>query len=498
MRLGTALFEYIKHMAVMHESTQLLVLYSTSSPGTTDFWQCYLPDHWAAACGDDNEASRQVPEPLYVSLFNGRDLFLCRRDLDTESEADSLQALKKSADTVKSRLRDKFKLDTDIEQATEPPEELQKGACHRAQPCTVGPPSVIPSPLDAGVLLGWYHAKDNSYFFAEYLKTDYVLENDSSTVARCAAVAANAARVLRPFPPISSSTLQALLAVSRRRAWEGAPPPSRRAAPSSDVAESGGKRGGKHGGKRGRGKYNSFFVVGAAPSEQAFEAQVRLQRFLPRPLTQEERAAAEARKKGPRQRSRPSSAAGVEQRDARRELSFLALCVGTGILQGYLAKLGYTGEMVDDGKCASPQHGALYPRNWWHRERPLDADPFDGLELLSRELHLKGVGQDGGSARRVELKQLDTAELPIEGRKRVDVARPTRAKSRHHLPYCYHHHLPSAHARRLLLCWLGSVAGPAVKPGPLLSAGLARHVLLYPQQDVRCEAPAPRGECLPR
>lgn len=245
-------------------------------------------------------------------------------------------------------------------------------------------------------------------------------------------------------------------------------------------------------------KYNSFFVVGAAPSEQAFEAQVRLQRFLPRPLTLEERAAAEARKKGPRQRSRPSSAAGEEQRDARGELSFLALCVGTGILQGYLAKLGYTGEMVDDGKCASPQHGALYPRNWWHRERPLDADPFDGLELLSRELHQKGVGQDGGSARRVELKQLDTAELPIEGRKRVDVARPTRAKSRHHLPYCYHHHLPSAHARRLLLCWLGSVAGSAVKPGPLLSAGLARHVLLYPQQDVRCEAPAPTGECLPR
>ena len=95
------------------------------------------------------------------------------------------------------------------------------------------------------MLLGWYHAADDSYFFAEHLKTDDVLENDSSTVARCAAVAANALRVLRPFPPISSSTLQALLAVSRRRAWEGAPPPSRRAAPLSDVAESGGDRGGK-------------------------------------------------------------------------------------------------------------------------------------------------------------------------------------------------------------------------------------------------------------
>ena len=47
-------------------------------------------------------------------------------------------------------------------------------------------------------------------------------------------------------------------------------------------------------------KYNSFFVVGAAPSEPAFEAQVRLQRYLPRPLTPEERAAAEARKKRPR------------------------------------------------------------------------------------------------------------------------------------------------------------------------------------------------------
>ena len=96
-------------------------------------------------------------------------------------------------------------------------------------------------------------------------------------------------------------------------------------------------------------KYNSFFVVGAAPSEPAFEAQVRLQRYLPRPLTPEERAAAEARKKGSRQCSRPGSAAGVEQRDARK-LSYRALCVGTGILPGKLTQLGYTGEMVDDGK----------------------------------------------------------------------------------------------------------------------------------------------------
>jgi len=177
--------------------------------------------------------------------------------------------------------------------------------------------------------------------------------------------------------------------------------------------------------------------VGAAPSEPAFEAQVRLQRYLPRPLTPEERAAAEARKKGSRQRSRPGSAAGVEQRDARRERSFLALCAGTGITQGYLAKLGYTGEMVDDGK-----NQALWKANWWHRVRPDDADPFDGLELLSRELHQKGVGEGGSSARRVELKQMDTAELPSEGRERVDVARPTCERSRHHLPYCYRR-LPS-------------------------------------------------------
>ena len=73
-RLGTALFEYIKHLAVVHASTQLLVLYnSTSSPGTTAFWrrpELGLVGHWATACGDDNEASRQVPEPLYVSIFN--------------------------------------------------------------------------------------------------------------------------------------------------------------------------------------------------------------------------------------------------------------------------------------------------------------------------------------------------------------------------------------------------------------------------------------------
>ena len=57
--------------------------------------------------------------------------------------------------------------------------------------------------------------------------------------------------------------------------------------------------------------------------------------------------AAGARKKGSRQRSRPSSAAGVEQPDARRKLSYRALCAGTGISSGYLTKLGYTGEMVD-------------------------------------------------------------------------------------------------------------------------------------------------------
>ena len=204
LRLGTALFEYIKHLAVVHASTQLLVLYSTSSPGTSAFWErreLGLVDRWAAACGDDNEASRQVPELLYVSFFNGRDLVLRRRDLE-ETEADSLQALTQSTETVKDRLRDKFKL-PDVAEAEGPPDRLQKGAYHRAQPCTIGLPKVSPSPLDAGVLLGWYHAADDSYFFAEYLKTDDELENDSSTVARCAALAANTLGVLRPFPPIS-------------------------------------------------------------------------------------------------------------------------------------------------------------------------------------------------------------------------------------------------------------------------------------------------------
>ena len=148
MRLGTALFEYIKHLAVVHSSTQLLVLYnSTSSPGTTAFWrrrELGLVGHWATACGDDNEASRQVPEPLYVSLFNGRDHFLCRRDLE-ELEGDSLQALTQSIDAVKDRLRDKFKL-PDVAEAEGPPDELQKGACHRAQPCIIGLPGVSPSP----------------------------------------------------------------------------------------------------------------------------------------------------------------------------------------------------------------------------------------------------------------------------------------------------------------------------------------------------------------
>ena len=103
---------------------------------------------------------------------------------------------------MKDRLRDKFKL-PDVAEAEGPPDRLQKGAYHRAQPCTIGLPKVSPSPLDAGVLLGWYHAADDSYFFAEYLKTDDELENDSSTVARCAALAANTLGVLRPFPPIS-------------------------------------------------------------------------------------------------------------------------------------------------------------------------------------------------------------------------------------------------------------------------------------------------------
>ena len=53
------------------------------------------------------------------------------------------------------------------------------------------------------MLLGWYHAADFSYFFAEYLKTDDELEKDSSTVARCAALAGYALGVLHPFPPIS-------------------------------------------------------------------------------------------------------------------------------------------------------------------------------------------------------------------------------------------------------------------------------------------------------
>lgn len=192
-----------------------------------------------------------------------------------------------------------------------------------------------------------------------------------------------------------------------------------------------------------RARYNTFVVVCAAPSEPAFEAQMILQRYLPPPPTLEEKAAVKAR--ALRKRSRPSSAAGVEQPDKR---SFLALCTGTGSLPGMLALRGYSGEMVDDGKCVSVQDGALWPRNWWHLTRPHGASQFDGVEILSRELRLLGVGQGGESARRVELTRADTRELQVSD-KPVAVARPHVQKS------------PLAHCPRspVLLRWLGPAAG---------------------------------------
>ena len=188
--------------------------------------------------------------------------------------------------------------------------------------------------------------------------------------------------------------------------------------------------------------YNSWFVVCAAPSEPAFEAQMILQRYLPPPMTLHE---AEARALKKRPRPRPSSAAGVEQPGKR---SFLALCTGTGILPGMLALRGYSGEMIDDGKCVSAQDGALWPRNWWHRERPVGASPFDGLEILSRELRLRGVGQGGESPRRVELTRADTAELQVEDQP-VAVARLHVQK----LPLALYPRSP------VLLRWLGPAAG---------------------------------------
>ena len=168
--------------------------------------------------------------------------------------------------------------------------------------------------------------------------------------------------------------------------------------------------------------YNSWFVVCAAPSEPAFEAQMILQRYLPPPLTLEEKAAAveaQALRKRSRPSSRPSSAAGVEQPDTRR---FLALCPGTGILPGFLALRGYSGEMIDSAKDA-----ALFWRNWWHLKRPDDALQSDGLERLSADLRQQGVGQ-GGSSGRVELRRLDTDKLQVNPNP-VDLVSPRVQKS---------------------------------------------------------------------
>ena len=237
------------------------------------------------------------------------------------------------------------------------------------------------------MLLGWYYAADKDYYFAEHLRTEEDLERRHWW--RFLDAEAGEEHNNRPAEQ------------PRHLTW-------REAADLNEDTEH-------------KERYNSWFVVCAAPSEPAFEAQMRLQRYLPPPLTLGEKAAGEARaqRKRQRQSSRPSSAAGVEQPDAR---SFLALCTGTGILPGMLALRGYSGEMVDSAK-----DGALFWRNWWHLKRPADALQSDGLERLSADLRQQGVGE-GGSSGRVELRQLDTRELQVNPNP-VDLVSPHVQKS---------------------------------------------------------------------
>ena len=196
MRLGTALFEYVRHLAVVHSSQNLLVLYSRSSLGAAAFWSLKLQGHWPAASGDDNQAPRQEPKLLYVSLFNDPGLTLCRLALDTESEAGSLQLLKRATETAE------LKLQTNVTKATGPPDQLQKGACRPAQPCPISLPASPQAHLDAGVLLGWYAAADKDYYFAEHLGTEQVLERDRNRAPKCATATTNPVHVRCPFVPI--------------------------------------------------------------------------------------------------------------------------------------------------------------------------------------------------------------------------------------------------------------------------------------------------------
>ena len=355
------------------------MLYSkSSSPGAAAFWSLkslQLQGHLSAASGD-NQAARQKPALLYVSLFNDKGLILCYRGLDTSTtaEVDSLQVLKLATETAE------LKLQTNVTKATGPPDQLQKG-----------------------VLLGWYYAADKDYYFAEHLRTEQELENKSSWRFLDAEAGKEHNNRAAEQP--------------RHLTWREA----------ADLNED----------REHKERYNSWFVVCAAPSEPAFEAQMRLQRYLPPPLTLGEKAAVEARalRKRQRESSRPSSVAGVEQPDAR---SFLALCTGTGILPGMLALRGYSGEMVDSAK-----DGALFWRNWWHLNRPADALQSDGLERLSADLRQQGVGESGSSGR-VELRQLDTAELQVNPNP-VDLVSPRVQKLPLALGFCS--------------AWLGPTAG---------------------------------------
>ena len=122
------------------------MLYSKSSlPGAAAFWSLkslQLQGHLSAASGD-NQAARQKPALLYVSLFNDKGLILCYRGLDTSTtaEVDSLQVLKLATETAE------LKLQTNVTKATGPPDQLQEGACHPAQPGSISLPSLTPSPF---------------------------------------------------------------------------------------------------------------------------------------------------------------------------------------------------------------------------------------------------------------------------------------------------------------------------------------------------------------
>ena len=151
--LGTALFQYVKHLAIVHGSQNLLVLYSKSSLGAAAFWSLKLQGHWPAASGDDNQAARQEPKLLYVSLFNDPSLTLCRLVLNTESKADSLQVLKQATETAERKLQ------TNVTKATGPPDQLQQGACHPAQPGPISLPSLTPSPFGYRRAAGLFFCK---------------------------------------------------------------------------------------------------------------------------------------------------------------------------------------------------------------------------------------------------------------------------------------------------------------------------------------------------